>query len=167
MVLRVPPYAGECRLVRVTSVLIFAHAQCSCCFCVSAEAPGQPGISVPQPTHTGDLRRAPTDPDPARPSRPDGGSLPQRGAPAGPPARITRPLSKRHRGHPADPPSPHVSVWAPRADKTTQSNKNRPLNILKSHITIPCASWPASRICPAATDQPSLRAAIPWRRGLE
>jgi hypothetical protein len=38
-VLRVPPYAGECRFVRYTSVLIFVRASGLCCFCVGAKIP--------------------------------------------------------------------------------------------------------------------------------
>ena len=51
----------------------------------------------PLPSHTGDLRRAPADRDPARhPSRPVGGSPPQRGAPADPPAPATTGPAERY-----------------------------------------------------------------------
>ena len=41
----VPPCAGECRSVRVTSVLIFARAPGLCCLCVGP-TPGRPGTSA-------------------------------------------------------------------------------------------------------------------------
>ena len=72
MVLRVPPYAGECRFVRVTSVLIFARGPGLCCFCVGAKTPDSQGY----------LPRSRL----SRLSRPDGGFLPQRGARADPSA---------------------------------------------------------------------------------
>ena len=45
MILRVSPYAGKCRFVRVTLVLIFARAPDLCCLCVTSarrSSPGQP-----------------------------------------------------------------------------------------------------------------------------
>ena len=59
MVLRVPPYAGECRFVRVTSVLILARASGLCSSCVGAKAPDRTaeGISGPQPVRAEDLRK--------------------------------------------------------------------------------------------------------------
>ena len=58
MVLRVPPYAGECRFVRVTPVLIFARAPGLCCFCVGAKTPDSQGHLPPQPARAGSSRMA-------------------------------------------------------------------------------------------------------------
>ena len=58
MVLRVPPYAGECRFVRVTSVLIFAWAR-ACVAFVLARKPWTARDICRQPTRAKDLRRAP------------------------------------------------------------------------------------------------------------
>jgi hypothetical protein len=52
MILRVSPYAGECRFVRVTLVLIFARAPDLCCLCVTSagrSSPGQPTRLRPGP----------------------------------------------------------------------------------------------------------------------
>ena len=52
IILRVSPYAGECRFVRVTLVLIFARAPDLCCLCVASvgrSSPGQPPRLRPGP----------------------------------------------------------------------------------------------------------------------
>jgi hypothetical protein len=52
MILQVSPYAGECRFVRVTLVLIFARAPDLCCLCVTSggrSSPGQPPRLRPGP----------------------------------------------------------------------------------------------------------------------
>ena len=43
MILQVSPYAGECRFVRVTLVLIFARAPDLCCLCVTSAGRSSPG----------------------------------------------------------------------------------------------------------------------------
>jgi hypothetical protein len=92
MLLRVPPYAGECRFVRVTSVLILARASGLCSSCVGAKAPDRTarGISAPHPARAKTSARHPADRAPDLPPgtgrpRPAGGSLSQRGAPTDPP----------------------------------------------------------------------------------
>ena len=134
MVLRVPPYAGECRLVRVTSVLIFAKAQCLCCFCVSAEAPGSQGY----PSRSRLM------------SETSAGVCGPRSERC-PSSRMAVAATTRRIGGPASAGSqdrfPHAAVrtrgpsittrlgLVPGADKTTQSNKNRLLSISKSRRT--------------------------------
>ena len=97
----VPPRAGECRFVRVTSVLIFARAP-ACVAFVLARTPGQPGKFARS-------RRAPRPPLRAPPGpaiRPvaidapvpaDSDIPPQRSAPQTRRHRTTRTLGKDHR----------------------------------------------------------------------
>ena len=58
MVLRVPPYAGQCRFVRVTPVLIFARSAGLCCFCVGAKTPHSQGHLPSQSARAGSSRMA-------------------------------------------------------------------------------------------------------------
>ena len=132
MVLRVPPRAGECRFVRVTSVLIFARAPGLCCFCVGARARTAREICPA----AGSRQRPPQCarrnghcglPPGTRRSRPDGGSLPQRGAPAPPSAPGHANAFEAPPCAPGAAPHHHSSpARRPSANKTTHSNEKRP-----------------------------------------
>jgi hypothetical protein len=150
MVLRVPPYAGECRFVRVISVLIFARAPGLCCFCVGAKAADSQGYLprsrlVARPPQgarrTGHPACRQGHAGPGQMAVP----LPQRGAPAGPPSPgTTRALSKHHHAHLAQP-----SITAaprPGADRTTHSNEKRLLRIFKIAQIAESAFWLAAAI---------------------
>ena len=101
----VPPCAGECRFVRVTSVLIFARAP-ACVACVLARTPGRPGPSArsrlaPRPPLRASRTRHPACRHRRAGPGPDGGTPPQRSAPADPPAPDHTNAGKDHRAHQA------------------------------------------------------------------
>jgi hypothetical protein len=121
---------------------------------VSEEPPGSQGY-LSRNRLIPETPRTPTGRDPARRlSRPDGGSLPQRGAPANPAVPDYATLSKRHRAHPADPPSPQRLGLAPKADKTKHSIKDRLLSILNRTERRIFAALLALALALASTDQP-------------
>jgi hypothetical protein len=164
----VPPYAGECRFVRVTSVLIFAGDPSLCCFCVGAKAPTARDICP-----AADSRQRPS-----QGARRTGHAACRQGH-AGPgrmavPCRnaahrwtrrrlATRTLSKHHRAHPARPSiTTAAPAWRPSADRTTHSNEKRLLSISNRAdrvwpLTIaPCGTARCthiSRFCHAAANQ--------------
>jgi hypothetical protein len=90
------------------AMLIFAQAPGLCCFCVGAKRRTARGICAAAGSRR-DLPRAPGRPgvrppgSQGRADRPDGGSLPQRGAPADSLAAATRTLPKHHHAHQAQP----------------------------------------------------------------
>ena len=144
----VPPCAGECRSVRVTSVLIFARAPGLCCLCVGP-TPGRPGTSArsriaPRPP----LRAARTGIRPAAIDAPvpaGGGTPPQRSAPADPPAPDHTNAGKDHRAHqarlsitPAHWPAPGgnaLCAYCP-SPTTTHSKEKRLLSMSKPRRTL-------------------------------
>ena len=140
----VPPCAGECRSVRVTSVLIFARAPGLCCLCVGP-TPGRPGTSArsriaPRPPLRASRTRHPA----CRHRRAGPGRtvVPHRNAAHRQTRRrrTTRTLGKDHRAHQArlsiPPPGGNALCAYCPSPTTTHSKEKRLLSMSKPRRTL-------------------------------